>query len=94
MSERSEPDKRGIKVQDAIDRYFEMHPQDAWLSDSVREEMVEQMMKLREKTPSREGGICFGSYALEVYVYGSEYYVDAAAFDYAMEQLERANRPR
>jgi hypothetical protein len=83
MSEPSNANSGGIKVIDALNLYFN----EAGFPDSIRDELRKAIIDGVKNTLEQGGGIMLGTYGLEVYESDSEYYVDAAAFNYVAEQL-------
>ena len=83
MDDQPTATSKGIKVGDALDLYF----QEADLPDSIRVELRKRILDELKNLPELGGGISLGHYGLEVYEFRSVYYVDAAMFNYVMEQL-------
>lgn len=83
MGEQPNVNSDGIKVLDACEIYF----QEVGLPDLIRDELRERILDGLKNRSSLGGGIALGHFGLEVYESGSEYYVNAAIFNYVMEQL-------
>lgn len=83
MGEQPNVNSDGIKVSDACDLYF----QEVGLPDSIRHELRERILDDLKDRSALGGGLALGNYGLEVYESGSEFYVNAAIFNYVMEQL-------
>ena len=83
MGEPPQANSDVINVRDACDLYFH----EVGLPDSIRDELSERILDGLKSHSELGGGIALGHYGLEVYESGSGYYVNAAIFNYVMEQL-------
>jgi hypothetical protein len=74
-----------IRVEDAIDLFFKGTSVAGSICDDFKAQVIDRL----KQTGIPESGITFGDYSLEIYEGGAEYYLDAAAFSYALTQIRQ-----